>query len=156
MRTLAVGMIAGLFLTACTPGPRSAAGFRLPEGDAERGRAAFVDLRCHACHRVEGVSMPEPVAAPPVPVVLGGTVYQARTDGELVTAIVHPSHRVVPRDPAELVRSGRLSRMGDFSDCMSVRQLIDLVAFLQSTYTVVRPSPPALGMARAPAARPPS
>jgi hypothetical protein len=154
MRALAAGAIVGAFLTACTPGPRSASGFRLPQGDAEHGRAAFVELRCHACHRVEGVSMPEPVAVPPVPVVLGGTVFRPRTDGELVSAIVNPSHRIVPREPADLVRSGQLSRMGDFSESMSVRQLVDLVAFLQSTYVVVRPPPPPLGAASAGTVRP--
>jgi hypothetical protein len=156
MRLLALAAAAAMSLAACTPSPRSAAGFRLPEGDVERGHAAFRDLRCHACHHVEGVEMPRPVAEPLVPVALGGDVFQPHTDGELVSAIVNPSHRVLARHPAELVRSGQLSRMGDFSESMSVRQLIDLVAFLQSTYTVVRPPPPALGAARATPARPPS
>jgi hypothetical protein len=98
---------------------------------------------------VEGVNVPEPVAEPPVPVVLGGEVYRPRTDGELVSAIINPSHRIVPVEPADLVRSGRLSRMGDFSESMSVRQLVDLVAFLQSTYVVVGPPPPPLGAADA-------
>jgi hypothetical protein len=47
--------------------------------------------------------------------------------------------------PRELVRAGSLSRMGEFSDAMPVRQLIDLVAFLQSTYEV-RPRPQPYGL----------
>jgi hypothetical protein len=31
--------------------------------------------------------------------------------------------------------------MGDFADAMTVRQLIDLVAFLQAHYEVVPPTP---------------
>jgi hypothetical protein len=31
--------------------------------------------------------------------------------------------------------------MGDYGDLMTVRQLIDLVAFLQSSYKVVPPPP---------------
>jgi mono/diheme cytochrome c family protein len=141
MRTIvAAGALAGLALAACTSGPRSAAGFRLPAGDVERGRATFVEMRCHACHRVSGQELPTPVADPPVPVELGGLVYQARTDGELVSAIINPSYRLAPGYARETITNGRLSRMGDVNDELSVRELADLVAFLHSTY-VVTPAP---------------
>jgi hypothetical protein len=77
-----------------------------------------------------------------VPIVLGGPVQQPRTDGELLTAIVNPSHRITGGHPAELVRVGTRSRMGDFGEAMTAQQLVDLVAFLQSKYVVV-PMPPA-------------
>jgi hypothetical protein len=35
--------------------------------------------------------------------------------------------------------SGRLSRMGDFTDAMTLREMIDVVAFLQSTYEEIPP-----------------
>jgi hypothetical protein len=38
-----------------------------------------------------------------------------------------------------LVTSGGLSRMGDFSEAMTVRLLVDVVAFLQSRYDVQAP-----------------
>ena len=37
---------------------REAGGFVLPEGDAQRGAQAFLDLKCHACHEVEGIEAP--------------------------------------------------------------------------------------------------
>jgi hypothetical protein len=40
------------------------------------------------------------------------------------------------------VASGQLSRMGDFSESMSVRDLTDIVAFLQERYVVRPPTPP--------------
>jgi hypothetical protein len=85
------------------------------------------------------VAFAAPVADPPVPVVLGGVVSQARSDGDLVAAIIDPSYRLTGHHPTTSVRSGALSRMGDFSEAMTARQLIDLVAFLQSTYDVQPP-----------------
>lgn len=140
MRRICLGILGlAALLTACVPGRKSAAGFHLPGGDIDRGKLAFTELKCHACHEVAGVALPTPVAEPRVPVALGGIVPQSRTDGELVASIVDPSHHLVPGYDLDLVRTGSLSRMGDFSESMSVRQLIDLVAFLHSTYEVRPP-----------------
>jgi len=137
-------LVSLVFLTiaslACSAGRKGSAGFRLPDGDPVKGRAVFVDYRCHACHVVAGEDFPAPVAQPPVPVELGGRVPVAITDGELVTSIIHPSHRLAGWVQPAAVRTGGLSRMGDLSEGMSVRELIDLVAFLQSRYTVVPPA----------------
>jgi L-cysteine S-thiosulfotransferase len=142
MRSAFVAIVVFLAVApaGCENPRKSAAGFHLPDGDVQRGRAAFVDLRCHACHEVRGETLPLPVADPPVPVKLGGIVYQARTDGELAAAIVDPSHRLSGH-PRRLVRAGSLSRMGDANEAMTVQQLVDLVAFLQSTYEERPPLP---------------
>ena len=66
-----------------------------------------------------------------VPFALGGRSAIVGTDGELLTAILEPSHRVTMTSPAS-VQAGHLSRMGDFSEAMTVRQLIDLVAFVHA------------------------
>jgi hypothetical protein len=100
-------------------------------------------MRCHACHEVVGAELPNPVAEPQVPVRLGGVVPAYRTDGELVTAIINPSHRITGGQDKRLVTSGGLSRMGDFGEVMTVRELVDLVAFLQSRYDVQPPVPAA-------------
>jgi hypothetical protein len=126
----------------CAGGRKGSSGFHLPDGDVTRGKAAFASLQCHACHQVSGVDLPAPVADPPVPVVLGGRIPQARTDGELVTSIVDPSHRIAPGYRADAVTSGKLSRMGEFREAMSVQELVDVVAFLQSSYEVVPPDMP--------------
>jgi hypothetical protein len=144
MRTNAKGVaLLAATLAACVTGPRSSVGFRLPAGDVAQGRAAFTDLRCHSCHQVSGVDLPAPVATHAVPVKLGGVVPAYRTDGDLVTAIINPSHRLTGGYDKRLVSTGSLSRMGDFTESMTVRQLVDLVAFLQSRYEVQPPVPAA-------------
>jgi len=135
----AVAGVSMLGLLACAPDQKSALGFRLPDGDPEQGRVAFTEMKCHTCHTVKGhAELPAPVAEPPLPVALGGRVTYPPSDGELVTSIVNPSHKISSRYARDLYRSGTLSRMADFTETMTVRQLIDLVAFL---HTVYEPSP---------------
>jgi hypothetical protein len=125
-------------LTSCS-GRHSPAGFRLPEnGDVERGRAAFVELKCHTCHRVVGEDLPAPTVEPAMPIALGGTVYEIRTDGYLVTSIINPSHKLVGY-PKDQVSTDGESKMPDLTRVMTVRQLVDIVAFLQARYKVVAP-----------------
>ena len=127
---------------ACTPPEKSPSGFRLPDGDVERGRQAFEDLRCNACHRVPGVAeLDPPVADPPVPVRIGGSVDYRPTDGRFMMSIVDPSHKIAPGFPAELIKVGDESRMPDYSDVMTVQQLVDLVAFMHSLYEYVPQTP---------------
>jgi len=126
-------------LLACNSGRHSPAGFRLPEnGDVERGQQAFVELECHRCHTVADVELPAPANDEKV-VPLGGTVYEVRTDGYLVTSIIHPSHKFARRVPKEQTTVEGESRMPDYTRTMTVRQLIDVVAFLQSRYKVAPP-----------------
>lgn len=113
----------------------SNAAFHLPgDGDAERGRAAFVELGCYACHQVSGVSLPKSDRAP---VILGGVVDRKMTDAYLVAHLL---------DPARRSRTVRMTNVGQpqmpgYADRMTVRQLTDIVAFLQSRYQL-RPMPP--------------
>lgn len=101
----------------------------IPMGDYAAGRQAFLDLYCHACHTVDGdPSLPAPVSANPGP-ALGAAQAQQQL-GTLVTSIVTPSHQVDAALRARL--EGNLSPMGDFSDAMTVRQLVDLVAYLRA------------------------
>jgi mono/diheme cytochrome c family protein len=127
-------------LASCGPPEKSASGFRLPDGNVEQGQKAFLNLKCNACHRVVGLELPPPVADPPVPVALGGTVSQPRTDGELMTAIINPSHKIWYGYARELVESNGESRMADYNEVMTVQELVDLVAFLHSRYEVLPPA----------------
>jgi len=126
---------------SCSPGRQSPVGFRLPEnGDIGRGRAAFMELGCHECHKVVGENFPAPTADPPVPVALGGTVHEIRTDGYLVTSMINPSHKLAGYPKDQVATAEGKSRMPDETEAMTVRQLVDLVAYLQSRYKVV-PAP---------------
>ena len=112
-------------------------GFALPdEGNVGRGQAAFVELRCTTCHQVSGLedALPRPTATPPTGVKLGGLAMREPTDGELVTSIIHPTHRIYPAGITEEITSGSESRMANLNQVMTVEQLIDLVAFLHDRY----------------------
>lgn len=103
----------------------------LPSGDAAAGRQAFIDLRCTGCHRVTD----EPDLPPPVSESMGpdlGPDLVPQSLGILATSIVAPSHAMSIRtssDTRERV-DGVLSPMGDYSGVMTVRQLLDVLAYL--------------------------
>lgn len=136
MRRLLICLLGILLIhtVGCGPASKSARGFRLPDGDIERGKAAFVALRCHDCHKVEGLELPPPEKTPAMAVLLGGEVANVKTYGDLVTSIIHPSHKLAARYKKEDVSRNGKSLMIDCNEVMTVRQMIDLVAFLQSRY----------------------
>jgi mono/diheme cytochrome c family protein len=142
MKTIAAILTSAALLTACMPGPESASGFRLPDGDADRGLAAFTELRCHVCHSIEGLEL-EYLGTGAADVRLGGTVTRVKTYGELVTSIINPSHRLARGYPREEVSNAgeSLMTLASVNDVMTVQQLIDVVAFLQARYEVVPPQP---------------
>ena len=128
-----------MLLAGC--GQKSGLGFRLPDGSPERGRAAFLALRCTACHSVVGLNAPDQgngIAN----VTLGGETVRVKSYGELVTAIINPSHRIAPGYPLSQVTTAdgqSLMALAYLNDIMTVQQLIDLVAFLQASYQLVPP-----------------
>lgn len=134
---------AGVFGSCSRPSVRteqkSSRGFELPDGDAKRGREAFVALRCSSCHEVAGLEedLPRPVANPATGVKLGGLAMREPSDGELVTSIVNPSKHLYPAGEAERIESGSGSRMANLNESMSVQSLIDIVAFLHQRYETV-------------------
>lgn len=116
---------------------RMGKGFRLPEGDQKRGSTAFTELKCHRCHTVEGVTLPDPQDQSGVQFSLGGEVRVVKTYGQLVTAIIQPQHVVSPEYLATLKKEEResaVSPMANYNDIMTVRQLTDLVTFLHTHY----------------------
>ena len=57
---LRLGFILLALLTAACAGPKSGAGLRLPDGDVERGKAAFLELKCNTCHTVAKTEIAAP------------------------------------------------------------------------------------------------
>lgn len=105
----------------------------LPRGRADAGRLAFVELKCVVCHRVDGdPDLPSPVSASPGPDL--GARQAARGPDYLATSIVTPSHEISidPNDEILHDVTGLMSPMGDFSQTMTVRQLVNLLAYLES------------------------
>jgi len=127
-------------LAGCDMGPKSAAGFRLPDGDATVGQAVFVELDCTSCHTVRDLSLPPASATGPVSVELGGQVTHVKNYGDLVTSIINPSHKLSPKYPVDEIAVDGQSKMTIYNDVMTVQQVVDLVAFLQPRYKVVIPA----------------
>jgi L-cysteine S-thiosulfotransferase len=115
--------------------------FTLPAGDAERGQAAFTKFRCFDCHLVDGVDLPPGEEPGQVIVQLGGEVERLRDYGDLVTAIVNPSHRLAKGYAPNFVADEGKSRMTVYNDVMTVSELVDIVSFLQAHYKL-RPYEP--------------
>ncbi|NIL96419.1 MAG: c-type cytochrome [Planctomycetales bacterium] len=136
LMVLVLGLAAG-----CDTGPKSGRGFTLPEGDRQRGQEAFVALQCYACHDVAGVDLPERSEEPQRLVAIGGEVSRIQTYGQLVTSIINPSHKLARGYAEEEISQEGKSLMTNYNDVMTVAQLIDLVAFLQSRYKL-RPYDP--------------
>jgi mono/diheme cytochrome c family protein len=114
-------------------------GFRLPDGDAVAGREAFLYMQCHQCHSIEGVELPAIPGQPPPYVELGGAVSKVKTYGELVTAIINPSHRLAQGYARDVVAVEGESKMYNYNAHMTVKELTDIVMYLQPMYNVQVP-----------------
>lgn len=108
---------------------------RLPKGDVANGKAAFVALKCVECHTVNGVAdLPKPTVAADKVIELGGDVARMRTVGDLLTAIVHPSFSISEKMTVPAGEKAPKTEMREVNDRMTVKQMIDLVTFLQPQY----------------------
>ena len=137
LKWLAIGLLAGL--AGCEADRMSEKGFSLPEGNALNGKDAFVYMHCHECHTVAGEELPALTMAEPPYVELGGRVTRVKTYGELVTAIINPSHKLAKGYAVDAVSSDGESNMPVYNGYMTVQELIDIVAFLQPHYNVYVP-----------------
>jgi len=136
--TLLLALIVGL--SGCdTDRTMSERGFRLPEGNASAGRETFLYMHCNQCHTIEGEEL-APIPGFDPYVELGGAVTRVKTYGELVTAIINPSHKLADGYPPDLVSKEGKSNMYVYNGFMTVQELTDLVMFLQPHYEVVPPA----------------
>lgn len=126
-------------LSACDEGKiMSERGFRLPDGNADAGRETFLYMQCNQCHSIKGEKMPRIAGYEPY-VELGGAVTRVKSYGELVTAIINPSHKLADGYAEELVSENGVSNMYVYNGFMTVQELTDLVMFLQPHYNVIAP-----------------
>jgi mono/diheme cytochrome c family protein len=104
--------------------------FLLPAGNVQEGRKVFVALECFACHEVKGEQFPaeSKTGRGAGPALTGmGSHHPAEYFAE---SIVNPN-RVVVLGPGHTGADG-LSKMPDYSETMTVKQLVDVVAYLTS------------------------
>lgn len=116
-------------------------GFPIEQGDVQRGRQAFIDHQCHQCHSIADTRLPPLAGASPPILELGGQTTSIKTYAELMTSIINPDHVVSERYREQLVLQGTIPADSPMPtphiDNMTVRQLIDMVAFLDARYQFV-------------------
>jgi hypothetical protein len=114
--------------------PRLPPGWRfvLPTGAAAAGEQVFVKMECYSCHTVAGRRFGTATQNP------GGigpdlTAAHARLPREYLAESVVNFERYVAHGQYKrgYVAADGTSRMGDYSEIMTVRELIDLVEFLR-------------------------
>ena len=123
-----------LLISSCN---RQSRGFALPEGDIEKGKVTYKRLACSECHSIPNIEWKGGKDNLKIP--LGGEVTSLKTYGGLVTSVINPSHKVPSFYDQKTSTEGGLSKMKNYNEVMTVQELIDLVAFLQSEYQVVSP-----------------
>jgi hypothetical protein len=121
-----------LSLSACDD--MNAVGFTLPRGDEQAGERTFVAMACNDCHSVVGRDELRADATPYMNVALGGPTPRIRTYGQLVTAVINPSHRIAEGYEGEPFVVDGISQMQNYNDALTVTQLVDLVTFLEALY----------------------
>lgn len=127
-------------LAACEADRMSERGFSLPPGDPIAGRAAFVYMHCYECHTIAGEEFPALTMSEPLNIELGGRVTRVKSYGELVTAIINPSHKLASGYEETAVSRNGESLMPVYNGYMTVQELIDIVMFLQPYYDVTVPA----------------
>jgi mono/diheme cytochrome c family protein len=137
---MALILVSVAALSACDrDAMMSSKGFRLPDGDAVAGRDVFLYMQCHQCHMIDGEQLPLIPGQETPYVELGGKVTKVKTYGELITAIINPSHELARGYAEEVVSEYGESNMYIYNDHMTVQELIDIVMYLQPYYDVVVP-----------------
>jgi mono/diheme cytochrome c family protein len=107
--------------------------FTLPAGNAAEGRKLFVAAECHKCHEVKGESFPavakETGDVGPELAQMAGM----HPPEFFAESIINPS-AVIDHDAKEkgYVGADGKSKMPDYNDTLTVRQLADITAYLIS------------------------
>ncbi len=103
--------------------------FTLPKGDPAKGREVFAKLECYACHEVKGERFPAPTEQAKVGPELSqmAPLHEAEYFAE---AVLNPSV-VIDKGKGYQAPDGS-SKMPEFNDSLTVKELIDLVAYLRS------------------------
>lgn len=116
-----------------------AKGFRFAGGEAEAGRDAFIKLNCIQCHSVAKTEFPALKATRRLEMKLASKGRFVKKYEDLITAITNPKHVLNERFRELLAKNeveGSIEPlMPDLTKDMSVRQLMDIVAFLDQAYS---------------------
>ena len=100
----------------------------LSSGDRIAGRRTFLELKCQTCHSVAGDDFGLQVHGTAGPQL--GSAQALQSADLIASSIAAPGH-TISREPGAWQRPDGPS-MGDYTRVMTVRQLIDLVSYIQS------------------------
>ncbi len=104
--------------------------FTMPEGDPEAGKAAFQKMECYSCHKVPSGDFPKERSSGGVGPDLVAA-YSKLPAPFLAESIIN-RHQYISGTIERYRGLGKVSsKMGDYSSIMTVRELIDIVAFLK-------------------------
>ena len=144
MQLKAVSVVVGVASLALVGGCATSSlfGFPIDQGEIVAGRQAFIDHRCHQCHSIADERLPQLAGADRPILQLGGPTTIIRSYADLTTSIINPNHAISERyRDQELLLNTEIPLESPMPmpsiDTMSVRQLIDIVAFLDSKYRLV-------------------
>jgi len=105
--------------------------FAMPAGDPQAGKAAFEKMECYSCHKVPNVGLPTERSSGGVGPNLGAG-YSKLPAAFLAESIIN-RHQYISGTLERYTGLDKVSsKMGDYSSIMTVRELIDIVAFLKS------------------------
>src|SRR5262249_21017285 len=99
--------------------------FTLPKGDPVKGRAVFIKYECYNCHEVRGEDFPEPFEESAPELSQMGPEHPIEFFAE---SIINPN-AVVPK---AYQKPDGTSPMRDFTERMTLRELIDVSAYIVS------------------------
>ena len=148
MLAYGIALAAGLLLVACskeqmskevTPHARQEQGlppgwkFTLPQGDPVEGRKVFIAMECYKCHEIEGenfsrVAEAERGVGPELSQMAGMHPVEFFAESIIYSNAVIDEE---DREKGYLGEDGR-SKMPDYNDVLTVKQVADLVAYLNS------------------------
>jgi hypothetical protein len=109
--------------------------FELPPGNAQAGEQAFAKMQCYACHKVPSKQFADP-SQKPGDIGPDLTAAYARLPREYLAESIINANRIHAHGTFKLSyrASDGSTRMGDYSESMMVRELLDIVAFLQTRH----------------------
>ena len=105
----------------------------MPPGDSASGKQLFVELECYKCHEVKGESLPtvaetEKGIGPELSTMAG-----MHPPEFFAESIVNPNAVIDPEDYEKgFLGTDGISRMPTFSEVLTVKQVADLAAYLNS------------------------
>ncbi len=116
-----------------------------PEGDHEEGFYVFESMKCFQCHLIEGAEFdpgeltPEDLQGGVGPELTG--IGAIQTYEYLYESVVNPNAVVLPDPSPDKKYSAEdgISKMPDFLDTLTARELVDLAAYLKSLGTDLEP-----------------